>query len=96
MKDYMLTLIRSGNSYALRAPKQYIDDSNLKVGDKVPAPKLEPAVGKRQDRAKIQKIIAELQAIEVPDGGRGLRAIKDPVAWQREIRKDRPLPGRDY
>ncbi len=23
------------------------------------------------------------------------RAIEDPVAWQREIRKDRPLPGRD-
>lgn len=23
------------------------------------------------------------------------REIKDPVAWQREIRKDRPLPGRD-
>ncbi len=21
--------------------------------------------------------------------------IPDPVAWQREIRKDRPLPGRD-
>lgn len=21
--------------------------------------------------------------------------IEDPVAWQREIRKDRPLPGRD-
>jgi hypothetical protein len=21
--------------------------------------------------------------------------IKDPVAWQREVRKDRPLPGRD-
>ena len=21
--------------------------------------------------------------------------IKDPVAWQRELRKDRPLPGRD-
>ncbi len=21
--------------------------------------------------------------------------ITDPVAWQREIRKDRPLPGRD-
>ena len=25
-------------------------------------------------------------------GGTG---IEDPVAWQREIRKDRPLPGRD-
>ena len=22
------------------------------------------------------------------------RAIRDPVTWQREIRKDRPLPGR--
>ncbi|MBF0158709.1 MAG: DUF2281 domain-containing protein [Magnetococcales bacterium] len=23
------------------------------------------------------------------------RDISDPVAWQREIRQDRPLPGRD-
>jgi len=23
------------------------------------------------------------------------KEISDPVAWQREIRKDRPLPGRD-
>lgn len=23
------------------------------------------------------------------------RDIQDPVEWQREIRKDRPLPGRD-
>jgi hypothetical protein len=23
------------------------------------------------------------------------KEITDPVAWQREIRKDRPLPGRD-
>ena len=28
--------------------------------------------------------------------GHGASAeIEDPVAWQREIRKDRPLPGRD-
>jgi hypothetical protein len=25
----------------------------------------------------------------------GIRAIPDPVAWQREEREDRPLPGRD-
>ena len=25
----------------------------------------------------------------------GIRSIPDPVAWQREIRKDRKLPGRD-
>jgi hypothetical protein len=23
------------------------------------------------------------------------REVVDPVAWQREIRQDRPLPGRD-
>ncbi len=26
---------------------------------------------------------------------RGGLGIEDPVAWQREIRKDRPLPGRE-
>ena len=25
----------------------------------------------------------------------GIRSIPDPAAWQREIRKDRPLPGRE-
>lgn len=25
----------------------------------------------------------------------GIQSIVDPVAWQREIRKDRPLPGRE-
>lgn len=30
----------------------------------------------------------------VAKGGSGL-SIPDPVAWQREIRADRPLPGRD-
>ncbi len=24
-----------------------------------------------------------------------VKAIPDPVAWQKEIRKDRPLPGRE-
>ena len=27
-------------------------------------------------------------------GGSG-KSIPDPVAWQREVRQDRPLPGRD-
>ena len=25
----------------------------------------------------------------------GFKSVPDPVAWQREIRKDRPLAGRD-
>jgi len=31
---------------------------------------------------------------QIADTG-GISAIIDPVEWQREIRKDRPLPGRD-
>lgn len=27
--------------------------------------------------------------------GTAFREIEDPVVWQREIRKDRPLPGRE-
>jgi hypothetical protein len=28
-------------------------------------------------------------------GSRATAAIEDPVLWQRQIRRDRPLPGRD-
>ena len=31
---------------------------------------------------------------KIADRG-GIKSIPDPVAWQREIRKDRPLPGRE-
>lgn len=33
-------------------------------------------------------------ALERLAGSGAFREIEDPVAWQREIRKDRPLPGR--
>ena len=39
----------------------------------------------------MDKAVAALREI----AKRGGTGIKDPVAWQREIRKDRPLPGRD-
>jgi hypothetical protein len=38
---------------------------------------------------KRQEAFAELRRLNP------FRDIPDPVAWQREIRKDRPLPGRD-
>lgn len=38
------------------------------------------------------EMVAALEAIAALDP---YRDIDDPVAWQREIRKDRPLPGRD-
>ncbi len=39
-------------------------------------------------------VLARLMA-EIAERGTAFKAIKDPAAWQREIRKDRPLPGRE-
>lgn len=40
------------------------------------------------------KKVAEIMA-EIAARGTAFRDIKDPAAWQREIRKGRPLPGRE-
>jgi hypothetical protein len=32
---------------------------------------------------------------EIAQRGSAFQGIEDPAAWQREIRKDRPLPGRE-
>ena len=86
MNKYTATVIKTGNSYALRVPKRYVEDAQLKSGQKtvIALPIPEP----KQNRARIQAIIRKLQQMDV------YKDIKDPVAWQREIRKDRPLPGR--
>ena len=43
-----------------------------------------------------EMIAARLAALEYLRAIGGLSSmIEDPVAWQREIRQDRPLPGRD-
>ena len=47
-----------------------------------PAPKL---VSNNRDAVKYLEEIAARGGIDIPD----------PVAWQREVREDRPLPGRD-
>jgi len=38
--------------------------------------------------------LARLMA-EIAERGTAFKEIKDPAAWQREIREDRPLPGRE-
>ena len=38
------------------------------------------------------RMAAALEKLATSGAGTG---IKDPVAWQREVRRDRPLPGRD-
>jgi hypothetical protein len=47
------------------------------------------APGSEPNGTKVAEIMAELAA-----RGTAFQDIKDPVAWQNEIRQDRPLPGR--
>lgn len=94
MSNYTATVIKAGNSYALRVPKRYIEDAKLSVGTKVSIGS--PSVmTSGQDSEKIKQIIKDLQYATAAAAPGGLAGIKDPVAWQREVRKDRPLPGRD-
>lgn len=88
MSNYTATVIKSGNSYALRIPKALKDGEDLTVGDKVNIGSI--SKHKKQDHQKVQEILKQLQELKP------FKEIKNPVAWQREIRKewDRPLPGR--
>ena len=86
MDRYIATVIRTGNSIALRVPKQYVLDAKLVPGEKVSLGL--PTKQKPQDPTKIARLIAKLQQLHA------FGAISDPTAWQREIRRDRPLPGR--
>jgi antitoxin component of MazEF toxin-antitoxin module len=88
MGNYTATVIKMGNSYALRVPKAYVEQAKLKLGQKIQID-LPLVVPVRQNRKAVQQAIKNLQQIGA------FRTIKDPVAWQREIRQDRPLPGRD-
>jgi antitoxin component of MazEF toxin-antitoxin module len=86
MNTYTATVIKTGNSVALRVPKQYAQDAKLTPGDKVRLPL--PTKHKPQDHAKIKRLISKLQEMHA------YQSIVDPVAWQQENRQDRSLPGR--
>lgn len=43
------------------------------------------------DSARGREMLAPLEALA---NAGGLRSVPDPVAWQREVRQDRLLPGR--
>lgn len=87
MNSYITTVIKTGNSYALRVPKKYVEDAQLHLGQK--ATITLPLPTTRQDSAKIQKILKQLRKTNV------FEYIQDPIVWQQELRKDRPLPDRN-
>lgn len=49
----------------------------------------EAAPWTEEKRRELEEILERLAA------SKAFAEIDDPVAWQREIRKDRPLPGRE-
>jgi hypothetical protein len=68
-------ITKTGNSYAIRVPKRYIDDNKLKLGDVVNVE--EPLIKQRQ----------ALDALIKHGKKHGsIKGISDPVAWQREQR----------
>jgi antitoxin component of MazEF toxin-antitoxin module len=87
MSNYIATVIKTGNSLALRIPKEYAKEANLIIGEKVKLPLATKQ--KQQNRERIKQLIMKLQEIHV------YVAIADPTAWQREMRIDRKLPGRE-
>jgi len=69
------TVTKTGNSYALRVPKRYIDENYLKIGDKV---NIEDPLAKQQE--------ALLALINYGKKHGPIKSIPDPVAWQRKQR----------
>lgn len=68
-------ITKTGNSYAIRVPKRYIDDNKLKLGDKVSVE--EPLENQK-------KALNALIAHGKKHGS--VKGIIDPAAWQREQR----------
>ena len=62
MSNYIATVIKTGNSYALRVPKEYIDKSKLSLGQKVQVgePTLVPI---KHDPKAIKQAIKNLQKV---------------------------------
>ena len=67
---------KSGNSYALRVPKRYIDDNKLKLGDEVTI----------EEPLTLQKSALEELVRQGKLQG-AIKAISNPVEWQRQQRR---------
>lgn len=74
---------------AKRGEKIYVGSFGKSEVELVPTKDTKTKRYPKKDQEKVQRLWAELQALKP------FKDINDPVAWQREIRKDRPLPGRD-
>lgn len=81
MSNYKGTVIKSGNSYALRVPKTYVNEAKLKLGQKV---RLLDNPGLRE--GNVAAAMQKLQKLADEQGS--MKSITDPVAWQRAMRDE--------
>lgn len=81
MRNYIATVIKSGNSYALRVPKEYVDSNNLKLGQKVKLAN-DPSIKK----GNVAQAMQALQKLADTKGS--MKSISDPVAWQAALRDE--------
>ncbi len=86
LEKHRATLTEGRLEWVGEAPKEISKNGPTTVDVIVvsPQPKL-----KKPDGQKMVEALEKIAALG------GVKSIPDPVAWQREIRKDRPLPGRD-
>lgn len=86
---------------AERTYRAVLDGDRLEWIDAPPAPHgptevrviLARSESEAERRERGRRMASALQ--RVADAGGALAGIADPVEWQREIRQDRPLPGRE-
>lgn len=73
-------ITKTGNSYAIRVPKHYITDNNLKLGDKVELNEpLEEQLSKQRSALKA--------LVTYGKNNPGKMDIDEIVEWQREQRR---------
>jgi len=53
---------------------------------------LDDSTDRTQEGSSGERMVAALEKLAASGA---FQDVTDPVAWQREIRRDRPLPGRD-
>lgn len=86
MSSYIATVIKTGNSIALRVPKQYVVEAGIVPGEKV---RLDlPKKQKQQNQNEIKRLFNKLKELNA------FNKISDPVEWQKETRNDRIISGR--
>jgi hypothetical protein len=68
---------------------------DMPVSADLPAGRIEVTVALAKPPQKLVSNHRKAVAILSELAGRGRVLVPDPVAWQREVREDRPLAGRD-